>query len=413
MYRKKVYAKKRKIKQKKYTFRHGLFVTIATSEECMEDYQNILYKKKAVENLASILGQTEAKKIFFVAGKTAYQNFGVQITNQLALADCEFVLKLLPSKCTQQVVSEGLDGAKDCDFVVALGGGSICDIAKIVATKLDLPLVIVPSVPSTIAYFSNVAYCQIEKVYKKIYTSQAYKILVDENIICKANRLQVINGQKFALSLYETLFSCQFDNLFYNSKKDISVLKMQLCKLKDNYEYLQSDTDDSKLVLMDILIELAKALEDLDSINVFDFAFCLREKSDLPFGTLCLLSSKILANLYKQIFNFKHIYKFSLPNFDIIDKNLCSLKINKSNVDFKPINKMINSAAYTKINSIKNQCLTLCESFEEQINNFLLPADKSSLKTDIVCKALNVVPVLYNCSSILNMIYGMGILNLA
>ena len=108
------------------------------SEGQMESYQNILYKKRAVESLSTIISQTEAKKILFLASKTAYQNFGALVTNQLALADCEFVLKLLPSQCTKQNVQDAISCAKDCALVLALGGASICDIAKIVATTLDL-----------------------------------------------------------------------------------------------------------------------------------------------------------------------------------------------------------------------------------------------------------------------------------
>lgn len=378
----------------------------------MESYQNILYKKRAVESLSTIISQTEAKKILFLASKTAYQNFGALVTNQLALADCEFVLKLLPSQCTKQNVQDAISCAKDCSLVVALGGASICDIAKIVATTLDLDFILIPSMPSNFGYFTLDSFCQEENVYKKIRTNQAYKILVDENIISKADRKQVINGQKLVLSLYEALFSCQFDNLFYNNKRDLTNLKLQLCKFKDNYEYLQSDTDDSKLVLMDILIELAKATEDMDSINVFDFAFCLKTKSNLPFGTLCLLASKILANLYKQTFEIKNIYKFSLPNFDVIDQNLSSLNINKKSVNFTPLKSMFDNSVYKKINAIKNQCLALCENLENQLSNFSLPADKSELQLDDVCKVMNIAPLVYSCSPLVNMIYGIGLLNI-
>lgn len=399
-------------KTKKVHISTFVFCYNYASEEQMENYQNILYKKRAIESLAIIISQTEAKKILFLASKTAYQSFGTLVTNQLALADCEFVLKLLPSQCTKQNVQDAILGARGCTLAIALGGASICDITKIVATTLDMPFVLIPSMPSNFGYFTLDAYLQQENVYKKMCTNQAYKILVDENIVTKADRKQVVNGQKLVLSLYEVLFSCQFDNLFYNDKKDLTNLKLQLSKFKDNYEYLQSDTDDSKLVLMDILIELAKATEDMDSINVFDIAFCLKTKSNLPFGTLCLLASKILANLYKQTFEIKNIYKLSLPNFDVIDQNLSSLNINKKDVNFTPLKSMFDNSIYKKINAIKNQCLALCENLESQLSNFCLPKDKSELHLDDVCKVMNIVPLIYNCSSLVNMIYGMGLLNI-
>lgn len=378
----------------------------------MENYQNILYKKKAIENLSTLLCQTEAKKVLFLASKTAYQNFGANVTNQLAVAECEFELKLLPSECNQEIVEDAVKSGKDCGFVIALGGASVCDTAKLCATKMDVAFVLIPSLPSSFGYFSNFAFCKINNVYKKIYTNQAYKILVDENIICKASEKQVINGQKFVLSMFECLFSCQFDNLYFGQKKDISALKLQLCKFKDNYEYLQSGTDDSKLVLMDILIELAKATDEIADINVFDFAFCMKSKTDMSFGALCLLSSKILAGIYKQIFEFKKLYQFSLPNFEKIDKNLCSMQIKSENVNFGNIKKMTDNLVYKKINLIKNQCLTLCENFENQINNYFLPSEKGKLHVDVVCKVFNIVPVLYQCSPIVNMIYGMGLMNI-
>lgn len=373
-------------------------------------YENIIYKKRAIETLSIILKDLKKKKVLFLASKTAYQNFGGVVTNELAKIDIEFCLKLLTSNCNTANIKSALDVAKNCDIVCALGGGSICDVAKIVSTKADIECVIIPAIPTTTAYFNDIAFVFEDGIYKKVETKHTYKILVDENFIAKCDKNFVIQGQKLLLSQFETLFSGQFDNLFFDTKKDLSALSMQLSKFKDNYEYLQSDTEDSKLVLMDILIELSIGLKKLPN-NVFAFALCLKENTNLSFGSLCLICAKVLSKMYSQIFSLKKLYVFSMPNFERIDKNLKHFKIKQNKVNFIPIKNMLNNAVFLKVNSIKNQVFSLCQSFDDVMKEFVLPAEKNYLDENNLYKTFNITPLIYNCSSIVNLIYGVGLMN--
>lgn len=377
----------------------------------MEFCENLIYKKKAIDNLSQIIKQNQCKKILFLAGKTAYQHFGTTVTNQLAQVDCEFVLKLINSNANSQNLTECIEFGKNCDFVITLGAGSVCDIGKLVSTKLDIPNVIIPSLPTTIAYFTNYAFLYENSCYKKHKTKPALKILVDENFIVKADKKFVTEGQKFVLSHFETLFSCQFDNLFYNTNTDLSNLKLQLSKFKDNYEYLQSDTDDSKLVLMDILIELSKCFENFEYTNVYSFAFCLKGNKDTSFSSLCLITSKILSNIYLNIFSMKNFYILSMPNFERLEQNLQTLQISKNAVNFLPVKKMLNNHSIIKVNSIKNQVFSLCEGLTKNMCEYYLPPNKMQLDLSNFYKAFNVVPVVYKCSPLINLIYGVGLMN--
>ena len=384
---------------------------LTKSEGKVETNQNTIYKKRAIEYISKTIQQQKFKKVLFLAGKTAYQNFGSLVTNELAKVEVEFVLKLIPSIVSVDNINSCLEFTNNCDLVIALGGGSVCDISKVVATKTNLPLIIIPSIPTTTAYFTNYAFVYENGTYKKTNTKPAFKILIDENIIVKSDKKYVIEGQKFVLSHFETLFTNQFDNLFYDTKKDYSCLKLQLCKFKDNYEYFQSDTDDSKLVLMDILVELATCFEDYSSNNVYSFAFCLKANSDISFSSLCLMCSKILSNIYLSVFSLKNLYIFSLPNFESIEKSLNSLKIQKKQVNFLPIKKLLNNAVFIKVNSIKNQVHTLCENLSKDMEEYKLPPNKMTLNIDNFYKTFNVAPVVYNCSSAVNLIYGAGLMN--
>lgn len=377
----------------------------------MQIKQNILYKKRAIEILPNIIKENNFKKILFLSGKTAYQKFGVQITNQLAKAEAEFVLKLVDSVVTLNNINQTVTFTKNCDVIIALGAGSVCDIAKVVAQKINIPYVLIPSLPTCTGYFTDYAFVYEENVYKKYDVNPALKILVDENIICKADKFYVTEGQKFVLSHLETLFSWQYDNLFYDKQPSLQNLKLQLGKFKDNYEYFLSDTDDSKLVLMDILIELSNCFQDIKDYNVYSMAFSLKRDTNLSFSSLCLLACKTLTYIYFQTLSLNQLYVFNLPDFDKLEKKLEILEINKNFVNFDFIKQISNTACFVRANSIKNQAFVLCEGLEKDLKNYKLPPNETQINLETLYQTFNVLPIIYKCSTIFNLIYSIGLMN--
>ncbi len=103
-----------------------------------------------VGNFFGYLKTIAGLKCFLIISKPVYESIGEKIKEVVSLNEGEgvFVIDEEPT-CEMLKACEGLVGKSDYDYILAIGGGSVIDTAKLVGKELDKKLVVAPTTPAT------------------------------------------------------------------------------------------------------------------------------------------------------------------------------------------------------------------------------------------------------------------------
>ena len=115
--------------------------------------------------------------------------------------------------CCWKVIDELVERIRDQDYtvIVGIGGGKIVDIAKAAADKLDLKVILVPTVAASSAAFSacSVIYTEDnieESVYYEKHSPDV--LLLDNSLIMGAGTRHLVAGMGDALAVYFEAKGC-------------------------------------------------------------------------------------------------------------------------------------------------------------------------------------------------------------
>lgn len=116
-------------------------------------------------------------------------------------------------ECSEKEINRVVDLAKtyNATAIAAVGGGKVIDCCKIAADKLNLPVVIAPTIASTDAPCSGCAVVYSEAgVFEYVYYQKHNPdvVLVDTNIIAKAPARFLISGMGDGLATFFEANSC-------------------------------------------------------------------------------------------------------------------------------------------------------------------------------------------------------------
>lgn len=156
---------------------------------------------------------------YILMGPTPYKNY-----SQKATALCEgmnYTLDVFRGYVSIENVEKYMEEPRNhkCDLVVAVGGGKCIDASKMIADKLKIPLIVVPTVASTDAPTSalSVIYSeQGEHICEMAYDRSPDIVLVDTSIIIQAPVRLLIAGMGDALATYFEARACVQSDSFSN-----------------------------------------------------------------------------------------------------------------------------------------------------------------------------------------------------
>ena len=212
----------------------------------------IYYKQDAINKLSEILRKNYyCKSVLVMISNGVKDKYLSLVANELNSAESPFKVN---------------EERGEYDLVIAVGGGRVCNKAKLFAKERGIDLIVVPTAPTSPIYFNDECYIQDFNSLEIIKEAEAKYAFVDEKIIQTAPLYLAKRGFLFGLSINEILYEKEIYNLLFNKNENLEDLKYLLVTLEKGASKLASGERESKLEVMDFMIEIAKLKLDLSAI---------------------------------------------------------------------------------------------------------------------------------------------------
>lgn len=157
----------------------------------------------------------------------------------------------------EYVVETTYNNAKGCDYLLAVGSGSLNDVAKAVSTKLAIPCGVLATAASMDGYCSKGSALMRGgvKVTDEVHTPE--DVLIDPDIIRKAPKLMTAAGFGDIVGKFTCLVDWKLSNIINGEKiheKAYSMMQKARTDCMDNFNDLVLYKPEAVSKLMDALI---------------------------------------------------------------------------------------------------------------------------------------------------------------
>lgn len=269
---------------------------------------NIIIESNAIQNLVENLQENyKNQNLAFVTTKKDYlknknnlQPFKDNVANVKMCYIDECV------KCNEIFVKLLENQLKDCSVIICFGSGYLVDLVKIVATKMHLKYIVVPSGLSYGNYISkNAVFLDNNYYATNIATLAPESLYVDTEILLKSNSKDV--GGLFALVLSYNLMVCK---MLYSgvSESEIDDFK-QLLKGVNIFTSENIVLKEGKTKLFKLLLEIQLWLSNRNMLSNIDLIVSLFNKfynsNNFSFGEIGLIFSILILTLHEKIITNK------------------------------------------------------------------------------------------------------------
>ena len=393
------------------------------------DLESIVYKKNAYVDLKQDLEKYYyGKRILLISTKSLVNNFLTEIMNCISLAKCSFkhfIAKNNFSNIELRKLSDILT-QENFDLYIVFGGGRATSVTKYFANIFCVPYFVCPSSCSNISYFSNICINPYDctRTFKCDYPERIY---INEMVIKTNPRNLIKQGIMFIMSMQEILAIQSIENILFDQHKNYDEISKVMDKLKKELNNILTGDVDSKLIVMDMLIDLAQSIDennlwDSSLFNLYSIMQKVFENKNeiVGSGETFLLASKTLLLCYNNLFSQKKIKRLEMPNYIKIVKN-----IENNGIFYKKINNLAffnqilsKQELLIRLNNLKeefnfqtkkrlneqNEMLNLIKSYDDV---FMVQPPK--IKDVFTC--LNVLPYVCENNYIVPLLGGMGFCN--
>ena len=185
----------------------------------------------AVSLVGEEIARLGSKKAFIMGGRTALSITEDKIKKSLTDNGIKSVFYTYEGFCSKEHCTH-IQSAElaDCDVIVGVGGGNVCDASKLLAANTGLPVITVPTSSATCAAYTPLSVCYndigqtVGTVHHK---SEVNCVLADMDILCRQPVRLALAGIYDALAkIYEIN-----QRLLGKNEEDIEIGLMSSYKL--------------------------------------------------------------------------------------------------------------------------------------------------------------------------------------
>jgi glycerol-1-phosphate dehydrogenase [NAD(P)+] len=195
----------------------------------------------------------KAEKVLFITDEKIWQNCSRFFAGDFL----ENFLILKNPQADEKNLKKIISAAKNYDFILGLGSGTINDLCKLSASKLDISYAIIASATSMNGYCSKNASIKIKGHKKTIAATLPDKVFCNLEILKSAPHELIQAGIGDALCFYSCWFDWYLSHLVFKTKfleKPFKILEKKMDFLVKNYQKFSLQDEKFLEILLEILL---------------------------------------------------------------------------------------------------------------------------------------------------------------
>lgn len=388
-------------------------------------YKKIIYKKNAFDDLKMYIKLNfNNKNICFISSKSIPSEEVTKLLNALFYGSenvFHFVVRNNFSIVELDRLKTKLSTNK-YDLLIAFGGGKVCDSVKYFSSVFNIPFIMCPSTASSLAYFTNYCINPYDASASEI-LNYPKKVFIQESVIKSASCLGNING----LSFLHSLRSIYVEGII-NADEKLGYIYLGLEKLFLKLDNEQTNillcNEDSNLVLMDLFIDFGFFLQMLGNqfylFAAYEAYETINKNKDEYAGKDMMLIAKLQMMLIKEYLCLNSFKIIEVPNFKNVSKIIKKYSKNVKNIkncqyflnfmNKAYIKKLATSARDDVYQRVCVQIMKI-KAFIKKVKTVYKHGIDVDADFDCVMKAISIAPYMYNCSYLVDLLAGSGVLN--
>jgi glycerol-1-phosphate dehydrogenase [NAD(P)+] len=209
------------------------------------DVKEAIIGQGVLKQIPLLVQKYGGTKPFLLSDRNTYRAAGEKVEALLKEYGMEFVSYVFPQQDLEPdefpVGQAAMNFDSSCDFIIAIGSGTINDISKMLSKVTGLKYIIVGTAPSMDGFASNTSSMISAGIKVSLYTACPVAIVADLDVVCQApmNMLQAGLGDMLAkyISICEWRISHLINGEYY-CEEIASLVRRSLKRCVDSAEGL-------------------------------------------------------------------------------------------------------------------------------------------------------------------------------
>ncbi len=332
--------------ERKINLSHYLGKEIHCSCGCIHssDVKIIDIDKNAVKRLPTHIKNLGYKKIFLIADKNTWKAAGQQVAEELIKSETyfeTFVLdydELVPDESVINQIEEAF--SREMDLLLAVGSGTINDLAKYVSFRKKLDYIIFASAPSMDGFLSVGAAIMLNHVKTTINTKGPVAVIGDIDILSTAPMNMITAGLGDTLGKYTCLLDWKLANIIngeYYCDEVVTMVRKALEIVMEQKDKIEERNPEAIKAVMDALVLTGMAMSFVENSrpasgcehhlsHYWEMKFIMAGKNPILHGTKVGVGMIVALKLYHMLIEEKIDFDAAMEK--IHDKKAWIEKIN-------------------------------------------------------------------------------------